>query len=251
MLQSIALIGTGLIGGSFAPALRVLAAVSHLPHMSSYALVARIVDNDDAALKLGLAGAGFRGITCIAASNPEMWRDIALANRTALLEELDGCIALVATLREAIDAGDGDALEALFDRASRTAQCLEACRPAPSGACSAARAVSIGAAAGKVRRCDGALNPARIRSPSEAAAWLEPMSLSTSTARARKCLQSANQRRNVRAPRQPAKFFRPSKAPMKPHPANLTTCFPRYRRATHSYARGNGALRYAGDIRID
>ncbi|MBN8481524.1 MAG: prephenate dehydrogenase/arogenate dehydrogenase family protein [Xanthomonadales bacterium] len=101
---------------------RVLAAVSHLPHMLSYALVAQIVDSADAALKLGLAGAGFRDFTRIAASSPEMWRDIALANRTALLAELDDYIGLVHGLRGAIDAGDGGALEALFDKASRTRQ---------------------------------------------------------------------------------------------------------------------------------
>lgn len=101
---------------------RVLAAVSHLPHMLSYALVAQIVDSADAALKLGLAGAGFRDFTRIAASSPEMWRDIALANRTALLTELDDYIALVGDLRCAIDARDGDALQALFDKASRARQ---------------------------------------------------------------------------------------------------------------------------------
>lgn len=99
---------------------RVLAAVSHLPHMLSYALVAQIVDSADAALKLGLAGAGFRDFTRIAASSPEMWRDVALANREALLAELDGYVALVANLRASIAAGDGAALEALFDKASRT-----------------------------------------------------------------------------------------------------------------------------------
>lgn len=99
---------------------RVLAAVSHLPHMLSYALVAQIVDSPDAALKLGLAGAGFRDFTRIAASSPEMWRDIALANRDALLRELDDYVALIAGLRAAIEAGDGVALEALFDKASRT-----------------------------------------------------------------------------------------------------------------------------------
>ncbi|HNR92881.1 MAG TPA: prephenate dehydrogenase/arogenate dehydrogenase family protein [Dokdonella sp.] len=98
---------------------RVLAAVSHLPHMLSYALVAQIVDSADAALKLGLAGAGFRDFTRIAASSPEMWRDVALANREALLAELDDYIALVAGLRASIAGSDGEALEALFDKASR------------------------------------------------------------------------------------------------------------------------------------
>ncbi len=101
---------------------RVLAAVSHLPHVLSYALVAQIVDGADAALKLALAGAGFRDFTRIAASSPEMWRDIALANREALLGELDDYIAQVQRLRGAIDTGDGAALESLFEKASRTRQ---------------------------------------------------------------------------------------------------------------------------------
>ena len=101
---------------------RVLAAVSHLPHLLSYALVAQVVDSTDAELKFGLAGAGFRDFTRIAASSPEMWRDIALANRGALLAELDAYSSLVAQMRQAIDAGDGKALEALFDKASRARQ---------------------------------------------------------------------------------------------------------------------------------
>lgn len=109
---------------------RVLAAVSHLPHLLSYALVAQIVDSADATLKLDLAGAGFRDFTRIAASSPEMWRDIALANRVALLGELDAYLDIVAGLREAVDAGDGEALEALFDKASRTRQAWKRVAPA-------------------------------------------------------------------------------------------------------------------------
>ena len=108
---------------------RVLAAVSHLPHLLSYALVAQIVDSADATLKFDLAGAGFRDFTRIAASSPEMWRDIALANREALLGELDAYLDVVAGLREAIDAGDGEALEALFDKASRTRQAWKRVTP--------------------------------------------------------------------------------------------------------------------------
>lgn len=108
---------------------RVLASVSHLPHLLSYALVAQIVDSADAALKFDLAGAGFRDFTRIAASSPEMWRDIALANREALLAELDAYLALVGHLRRSIDDGDGAALEALFDKASRTRQAWKRVEP--------------------------------------------------------------------------------------------------------------------------
>lgn len=99
---------------------RVLAAVSHLPHVLAYALVAQIVDSPDADLKLALAGAGFRDFTRIAASSPEMWRDIVLANRSALLAELERYSEIVNGLKASIERGDGAAIEAIFTRASRT-----------------------------------------------------------------------------------------------------------------------------------
>lgn len=98
---------------------RVFASVSHLPHVLSYALIAQILEAPDAALKLGFAGGGFRDFTRIAASNPEMWRDICVANREALLAELDGYLATLGRLRELIDAGDGAGLEAVFARTSQ------------------------------------------------------------------------------------------------------------------------------------
>nr|WP_084072829.1 prephenate dehydrogenase/arogenate dehydrogenase family protein [Pandoraea pulmonicola] len=98
---------------------RVFASVSHLPHVLSYALIAQILDAPDATLKFGFAGGGFRDFTRIAASNPEMWRDICVANRDALLAELDGYLATLGTLRQLIDAGDGAGLEAVFARTSQ------------------------------------------------------------------------------------------------------------------------------------
>jgi prephenate dehydrogenase len=63
------------------------------------------------------AGSGLRDFSRIAASNPEMWRDIALANRAALLAELDGFLAQCAGLREALAGGDAQLLLATFERA--------------------------------------------------------------------------------------------------------------------------------------
>lgn len=96
----------------------VLASVSHLPHLLAYALVAQIANAPDGDLRFSFGGGGFRDFTRIAASSPEMWRDIALANRTALLHELDGYSAMLAQLRAMIERGDGPALEALFTLAS-------------------------------------------------------------------------------------------------------------------------------------
>lgn len=100
---------------------RVLASVSHLPHVLSFALVEQILGSPDAALKFSFAAGGFRDFTRIAASSPEMWRDICVANRAALLDELDAYTAVLAKLRASIEAGDGAALEAVFAR-SRVAR---------------------------------------------------------------------------------------------------------------------------------
>ncbi|MGG1944242.1 prephenate dehydrogenase/arogenate dehydrogenase family protein [Trinickia sp. NRRL B-1857] len=95
---------------------RVFASVSHLPHLLSFALVELILSAPDAALKFSFAAGGFRDFTRIAASSPEMWRDVCLANRDALVDELDSYTAVLAALRAAIVAGDGAALEAVFAR---------------------------------------------------------------------------------------------------------------------------------------
>jgi prephenate dehydrogenase len=97
---------------------RVFAAVSHLPHLLAFALVARIAREDDAERKLAKAGAGFRDFTRIAASSPTMWRDVCIANRDALSVELAGYRALLDDLQAALDARDGDALEAVFRAAA-------------------------------------------------------------------------------------------------------------------------------------
>lgn len=98
----------------------VFAAVSHLPHVLSYALVAQVGNAEDAALKLAFAGGGFRDFTRIAASSPEMWRDICVANREALLRELNTYQSVLTHLRTQIEKGDGAALERIFARASKT-----------------------------------------------------------------------------------------------------------------------------------
>ncbi len=100
---------------------RVFASVSHLPHVLSFALVEQILNSPDAELKFSFAAGGFRDFTRIAASSPEMWRDVCVANRAALLDELDAYTAVLARLRAAIEAADGAALEAVFVR-SRTAR---------------------------------------------------------------------------------------------------------------------------------
>ena len=97
---------------------RVFAAVSHLPHLLAFALVAQIAREDDAERKLAKAGAGFRDFTRIAASSPAMWRDVCIANREALSVELAAYRSLLDELQAALDAGDAASLEAVFSAAA-------------------------------------------------------------------------------------------------------------------------------------
>lgn len=96
---------------------RVFSAVSHLPHMLAYSLVHMIATRPDAQELFGFAASGFRDFTRIAGSSPEMWRDIALANREALLADLDAYGARLAQLSASLRASDGDALVRLFETA--------------------------------------------------------------------------------------------------------------------------------------
>jgi prephenate dehydrogenase len=98
---------------------RIFAAVSHLPHLLSFALVAAIGCEAGGERKLGYGGAGFRDFTRIAASSPAMWRDICVANRAALGEELRRYRALLDRLQQAVDAGDAASLQAIFELAAR------------------------------------------------------------------------------------------------------------------------------------
>ena len=98
---------------------KVFAAVSHLPHLLAYALVDDIAGKPHADLLFQYAASGFRDFTRIAGSSPEMWRDISLANRDALLGELDAYLAQLTHLRARLAANDGPALEATYANAQR------------------------------------------------------------------------------------------------------------------------------------
>lgn len=96
----------------------VFAAVSHLPHLLSFALVHDLAQRGDRDLLLSFAASGFRDFTRIAASSPEMWRDICLSNREALLKELQAYIAELNRMSAALAAGDAVQLEQTFHAAS-------------------------------------------------------------------------------------------------------------------------------------
>ncbi len=99
----------------------IFGAVSHLPHIIAFALVHQLAQRRDAKRLLGFSGGGLRDTVRIAGSSPEMWRDICIANRTALVSLLDGSISELEAARAALAAGDGEALEAMF-RAARAAR---------------------------------------------------------------------------------------------------------------------------------
>ena len=95
----------------------VFAAVSHLPHFLAYALVDEIAGRSNSAQLFGYAASGFRDFTRIASSHPEMWRDVCLANRDALLAEIERYGERLAALRGHLERGDGAALQRAFAEA--------------------------------------------------------------------------------------------------------------------------------------
>ncbi|HYL89455.1 MAG TPA: prephenate dehydrogenase/arogenate dehydrogenase family protein [Burkholderiales bacterium] len=95
----------------------LLAAVSHLPHLLAYALVHDIAGRGNAEQLFSYAAGGFRDFTRIASSHPEMWRDICVANRDAILAELARYTAQLGLVEKLLQAGDANALEKLFRQA--------------------------------------------------------------------------------------------------------------------------------------
>ena len=97
---------------------RVLGAISHLPHMAAFALVnavASIQETQTPGLDLQLySGGGYKDTTRIAASSPEMWRDICLWNRDNLVSQLDIYQTRLERLKALIKAGDGEGLAREF-----------------------------------------------------------------------------------------------------------------------------------------
>jgi prephenate dehydrogenase len=112
-------VGADVVDMSVADHDAVLAATSHLPHVLAYALVDALAQSDASDDIFRFAAGGFRDFTRIASSDPVMWRDIALANREALLAAVDDFSEHLVLLRSAIEAGDGDRLHEIFTRAKQ------------------------------------------------------------------------------------------------------------------------------------
>lgn len=97
---------------------RVLAITSHLPHLIAYTIVdtASTLEDDTQKEVIKFSAGGFRDFTRIAASDPVMWRDVFLTNRTAVLDILGRFREDLDRMTRAIEQGDGDTLEDVFTR---------------------------------------------------------------------------------------------------------------------------------------
>ena len=96
------------------------AAVSHLPHLAAFALVNAVARQPHGAQHLSMAGPGFRDFSRIAASDPQVWRDILLANRDEVLHQSTLMREALHEFETAMKTGDAQQLTALIAEASQT-----------------------------------------------------------------------------------------------------------------------------------
>ncbi|MDR2129049.1 MAG: prephenate dehydrogenase/arogenate dehydrogenase family protein [Burkholderiaceae bacterium] len=94
------------------------AAVSHLPHLIAFALMNSLASQKAGEAFMALAGPGFRDFSRIAASDPKMWRDILLANREEMANQMEHFQRALAEFDKLIAEGRGNDLERLINRAS-------------------------------------------------------------------------------------------------------------------------------------
>jgi prephenate dehydrogenase len=106
---------------------QLVARSSHLPHLLAAQLVNHTLGNGTEAQPL-LCATGFRDTTRVASGSPEMWRDIAVANRANISKSLGKFIGELRVLQKAVRAGDGEALAWFFAEAKerRDAWCNQA-----------------------------------------------------------------------------------------------------------------------------
>ncbi len=95
-----------------------LASVSHVPHFLASVFMEQVAAAHDSSARMALAGTGFRDFTRIAAGSPEMWRDIFMANRDALLSELQEVKAALERAEQCVREGDGKGLHDFLERAA-------------------------------------------------------------------------------------------------------------------------------------
>lgn len=109
---------------------QILGAVSHLPHVAAFALMntlAELRDQQVPSLDLaGHSGGGLRDTTRIAASSPEMWRDIFLWNRDNVVSYIDRYTKALEELKHLIKVGDAAGIEKSLERAKGEREKLNA-----------------------------------------------------------------------------------------------------------------------------
>lgn len=99
---------------------RITAAISHLPHLIASSLVNLVRDSDnDEGLMKRLAAGGFKDITRIASSSPEMWEQICMTNTDNILQMMKTYIASLQQICDELERRDEAAIYSLFDT-SRT-----------------------------------------------------------------------------------------------------------------------------------
>lgn len=101
---------------------KILGAVSHLPHVAAFALINALIDirREVPALDLaGHSGGGLRDTTRIAASSPEMWRDIFLWNRENVVSFIEAYEQSLGQLKQLIKSGDAAGIEKELERAKQ------------------------------------------------------------------------------------------------------------------------------------
>jgi len=97
----------------------IFAAVSHLPHAAAFAMVNTVAEFSSGSENyMSFSGAGFRDFTRIAASSPEMWRDVCLLNGKNIIEMIEQYQLALNSIKKAIEHQDAGKLDTLFQSAS-------------------------------------------------------------------------------------------------------------------------------------
>jgi prephenate dehydrogenase len=105
---------------------------SHLPHIAAAALARQILDPTPPKTQPLLCANGFRDTTRIASGSPEMWRDIALANRKNISRALDGFAAELRKFQIALKRNEAKAIAQFFETAKQRRDNWCACSASPS-----------------------------------------------------------------------------------------------------------------------
>jgi prephenate dehydrogenase len=160
---------------------RLLATVSHLPHVLANVLVAQAARalSDE---KLPATGPSFRDVTRVAGSNTAIWRDIYLSNADALIAAIDDAVARLESVRTVLAAADGEAIAAWNESARADRRRLleadlaggEVCelRIAVPNRPGVVAEVALALGRGGVNIADMALHPAPDRSSGFIVLWI-------------------------------------------------------------------------------